>query len=455
MTAVLIVPVMFATTGNGSWMAYAFGMIMLLFVALCLNEFAKRSTTSGSMYAYVTRGMGSVGGGLTGWCLIWAYLFIGLAGLTGFTNFAEVLLGMMGVPASMLSSLWMSLLCCAVCLGISYILAFKDVRLSAVLMLVLEAVSIALIVALAFIVLFHKGFPIDHDQLTMKGTSFSQLGFGVVVAIFSLVGFEAATAFGDEAKAPLVNIPKAVIWSLILTGAFFVFITYMEVYGTRGNSTTLDQLTAPLNTLATQYHVGWLGVPVSIGAMVSFFSLNLSCMNSGARVMYKMGSHKVFHEAVGQTHSKNATPHVAATVVAIMMGVVITGMFIWHNNDTDLFGYVGTFGAFGFLGAYYLVSIAAPMYLKKIGELQPKHIVVSAIAVLLLTVPAIGSVYTNPPLTAPVKYFVYIFLSYFVVGLVMCLMQRGRSSEVMESVTKDLELPAHGSAALPAEQTSA
>ena len=171
--------------------------------------------------------------------------------------------------------------------------------------------------------------------------------------------------------------------------------------------------------------------------------------------MYKMGSHKVFHEAVGQTHSKNATPHVAATVVAIMMGVVITGMFIWHNNDTDLFGYVGTFGAFGFLGAYYLVSIAAPMYLKKIGELQPKHIVVSAIAVLLLTVPAIGSVYTNPPLTAPVKYFVYIFLSYFVVGLVMCLMQRGRSSEVMESVTKDLELPAHGSAALPAEQTSA
>src|SRR5580704_16335121 len=68
MTASLIVPVMFANAGNGGWLAYAFGMVMLLFVAISLNEFAKRSTTSGSMYAYITRGMGSVMGGLGGWC---------------------------------------------------------------------------------------------------------------------------------------------------------------------------------------------------------------------------------------------------------------------------------------------------------------------------------------------------------------------------------------------------
>ena len=455
MTAALIVPAMFSTAGNGSWLAYGFAMVMLLFVALCLNEFAKRSTTSGSMYAYVTRGMGSVGGGLSGWCLIWAYLFIGLAGLTGFTNFAQVLMTMMGVSASIVNSLWFGLLCCGTCMGISFLLAYKDVQLSAILMLVLEVVSIALIVALAIIVLFHHGAPIDTPQFTLKGTTFSMIAFGVVIAIFSQVGFEAATAFGDEAHAPLVNIPKAVIWSLLSTGLFFVFITYTEVYGTRGDSATLDTLSAPLNTLATQFHVGWLGVPVSIGAMVSFFSLNLSCLNSGARVMFKMASHKVFHEAVGTTHAKNSTPHVAVAIMTIMMSIVITGLFLWHNVDNDLFNYAGTFGAFGFLGAYYLVSIAAPMYLKKIGELQPKHVVISVIAVLLLTVPAVGSVYTNPPLAAPVKYFVYIFLTYFAVGLVMCLMQRGRSSEVMESVTKDLELPAHGSAALPAEQTSA
>jgi len=39
--------------------------------------------------------------------------------------------------------------------------------------------------------------------------------------------------------------------------------------------------------------------------------------------------------------------------------------------------------------------------------------------------------------------------------LVMCLAQRGRASEVMDSVTKDLELPAHATTAIPAEQTAA
>ncbi|MGI4813059.1 MAG: hypothetical protein ACRYG5_11695, partial [Janthinobacterium lividum] len=43
MTAALIIPVMFATTGNLSWAAYGLGTIMLLFVAFNLNQFAKRS----------------------------------------------------------------------------------------------------------------------------------------------------------------------------------------------------------------------------------------------------------------------------------------------------------------------------------------------------------------------------------------------------------------------------
>ena len=89
MTAALIVPVMYANAGEGSWLAYAFGTIMLLFVALNLNQFARRSASSGSMYAYISRGLGPTAGGIAGWCLIWAYLFIGIAGLTGLTNFAE------------------------------------------------------------------------------------------------------------------------------------------------------------------------------------------------------------------------------------------------------------------------------------------------------------------------------------------------------------------------------
>ncbi len=97
MTAALIVPLMYSTAGNASWLAYAFGTVMLLFVALNLNQFAQRSTSAGSMYAYTVMGLGTTAGNVSGWCLVWAYLFIGTAGMTGFTIFADTLLGMIGI----------------------------------------------------------------------------------------------------------------------------------------------------------------------------------------------------------------------------------------------------------------------------------------------------------------------------------------------------------------------
>ena len=52
MTAVLIIALCFGDAGNGTWLAYAFGTVMLLFVVGCLNQFAKRSALPGSMYGY-------------------------------------------------------------------------------------------------------------------------------------------------------------------------------------------------------------------------------------------------------------------------------------------------------------------------------------------------------------------------------------------------------------------
>src|SRR6202451_2554519 len=92
MTAALIVPLMFGTAGSAGWLCYLFGTIMLLFVAFSLTQFSKRYTAAGSMYEYTVKGLGPKTGGLSGWSLIWAYMFIGIAGVTGFTHFASLLL---------------------------------------------------------------------------------------------------------------------------------------------------------------------------------------------------------------------------------------------------------------------------------------------------------------------------------------------------------------------------
>ena len=429
MTAALIIPVMYSNTGDWSWMSYALGTVMLLFVAYNLNQFAKRSTGSGSMYSYICRGLGVTGGAIGGWSLIWAYLGISVAGATGFAVFADTLLGMVGLHVS-------PIVLFAVCVGISWYCAWKNVQLSALLMLFLEGISITLILILCAIVLSQHHFVVDKAQFNIGTLPWSSVGLGVVVAIFSLVGFECATAFGDEAKDPLQTIPRAVMLSLVLAGAFFVFVTYVEVLGVRGYSTSLDKLDAPLNTLATLAHVALLSVPLSIGAMVSFFALNLSCINAGARVIYAMGRHGLFHESTADAHATNETPHIAVTTMSIISFSLPTIAALGGLAALDIFNYAGTLAAFGFITPYCLISIAAPVYLRRLGEQRPIDIAMCVASLVLLLIPAVGSVIPIP--APPVNYFPYAYLVYLFAGIAWILAFRMRKPAALGAIQQDL-----------------
>ncbi len=410
MTAALIVPLMFATAGNAGWFAYALGAVMLLFVALNLNQFARRSATTGSMYNYSVTGLGPTGGALAGWSLIFAYTFIGCAGMTGFTTFAQQLLQMVGlnIPAAPLL---------AVCVVLCWACAYKDIRFSAILTLAIEGISVTLILVLIAAALGAKGFAPDTAQLTLSGANISVIALGVIVAIFSQVGFEAATAFGTEAKDPLKTIPRAVIVSLVVTGLFFVIVTYTETMWLANAKPTLDKQTAPLTTLAGMLHMGYFAAPIDFGAMISFFGLALSCMNSGARIMWSMGKHGAMHDVFGRTHETNATPHAAITVMASLEFIIPTCMILGGMAVTDAFNDAGTFGAIGFSVAYIFISVAAPAYLKKLGELKPLDLAVSVAAVALLIGTIVFGFFIPPP-APPVNYFPYIFIAYFLIGLV-------------------------------------
>ncbi len=430
MTAALIIPVMYSNTGDWSWLSYALGTVMLLFVAYNLNQFASRSTTSGSMYAYTCRGLGLTAGGIGGWALIWAYLGISMAGVTGFSIFADTLLGMMGLHLPFIALF-------AVCVLIGGYCAWKDVQFSLILTLILEGLSVSFILLLCFIVLFQHHFAVDSAQFTVSALPWSSVGLGVVVAIFSLVGFESATAFGDEAKNPLKSIPRAVSVSLLLAGAFFIFVTYVEVMGTHGYKTTLDQIDAPLNVLAQLANVPLLQIPLSIGAMVSFFALCMSCLNAGGRVIYAMGRHGLFHAATADAHEKNETPHIAVILMSLLAFSVPSAMIMGGVEPLDAFNDVGTCAAFGFIVAYGLVTLAAPVYLKRLGELNGQHVFGSVAALILLAIPAVGSVYPIPD--PPVQYFPYGFLVYMAIGIIWITLVYRRKPKAVEVVQADLD----------------
>jgi len=431
MTAVLIIALCFSDAGNGTWLAYAFGTVMLLFVVGCLNQFAKRSALPGSMYGYTGRGLGPKAGVISGWSLIWAYLFIGVAGLAGFAIFAQQLLSGLGVHSTVPPVIFFLLSA-----GVCWFIAYKDIHVSSLLTLVFEIVSVACILSFAAVVLFKHGLTIDTTIVKAKGMTFHGLSLAVVICIFSLVGFESATTLGGEAKNPLKNVPRAVVVSLLVTGAFMVFMSYVEVFGTRHYGTPLNDIALPLTTLSKIYGVSFFKVPVALGAMVSFFSLTLSCLNAGSRIIYPMAQHTVFPKHLGRAHKDNQTPHIAITVYILAI-VTIPLVLEVFTNPLTTFGDAGTLAAFGFLTAYFLISVAAPAYLKKIGELTTRHVTVAAAACLLLMVPLIGSFYPVPPF--PVDIFPYIFLAYVLAGSGWLFAVSRRNRAIFAEIEMDLE----------------
>lgn len=277
---------------------------------------------------------------------------------------------------------------------------------------------------------------VDTAQLQLKGVSLKGMDFAIVICIFSLVGFESATALGGEAKRPLHNVPRAVC-SLLITGAFMVIMSYVEVFATRHSGTSLGSLATPLNTIAGAYNVSFFRIPVDLGAMVSFFSLTLSCLNAGTRIMFPMGRHGFLHKRMHSVHETNKTPHVA---IAVYGGMILSVPVILHAAGTSpltIFGDAGTLAAFGFLLAYFMITFAAPVYLRKLGELLGRHVLVAVLAVVCLLVPTVGSFYPTPP--PPINLFPFLFLGYMLLGGGWLYLTNRRQPGTLLAIQDDLE----------------
>lgn len=427
----------YASAGNGTWLSFLLAMIGLVFVSININQFASRSASPGSLYAYIVKGLGSTAGVLCGWSLVLAYLFTGMSTMCGFAIFGQTLLGHIGIHTHILTLF-------AVCAGLSWYIAYKDIQLSAKMMLLLEACSLILIVLLGMIVWAQHGFALDMPQLTLEGATPGGVAIGIVLAVFGFSGFESSTSLGDEAKHPLKSIPRSVIQSAILAGIFFIVMSYVEVLGFRGMSADLGQSEAPLDVLAERAGVSFLGVLISIGALLSFFVCTLGCINPTARVFFMMARHGILHGSVGTAHEDNYTPHAAIGICSLITFLIPATVHLFGVSAFNSQGYFGTICTLGFLLVYILVLIAAPVYLYRLRKLRVKDIVFSVLGVGFMLLPVVGTVGIPgsdlfPPPPAPSNAFPYVFLLYLAAGCGWYFYQRMRPPKLGRRMQQAVE----------------
>lgn len=426
-----------AMAGNGTWLSFLLGMLGLVFVSLNINQFASRSASPGSLYSYIAKGLGPTAGVVCGWSLVLAYLFTGMSVLCGFANFSTMILGHVGIHPSSITLL-------AIGAAIAWYAAYRDIKLSAIAMLWLEGISVGLILILGIVIWAHHGFALDLSQLTLQETSPGNVAMGLVLVVFGFSGFESATSLGDEAKHPLRTIPKSVLGSTVLAGLFFTLMTYIEVLAFRGTAQSLATTEEPLGFLSQQVGMPFLGQLIAISALFSFFTCVLGSINPAARVAFTMARHGLFHASLGEAHSANKTPHVAVSVCSLLMFLVPACMSLFHVRLFDCMGYLGAICTYGFLTAYILVSIAAPIYLYKLQKLRWHHVLFSVLAISFMMIPVLGSLGIPgstlfPVPAAPYDVFPYLFLMYLCVTCGWFVLQRLRSPHIVRTMERRIE----------------
>jgi amino acid transporter len=409
-TPVLTIPLVCALAGNGTWLAYVLASCAVLLVALCVSKFARYSASPGSLYSYAATALPPSLGAITAWSLLLAYVATGSSVIGGFYHYGNLLLH--DATGHGTSTVVLSLLVT----GVSMWIAWQDVKISARLMLWIEVVSVSLILLVVVLVLVRNGWHIDPQQLRLHGMTGSGLRLGLVLALFSFVGFESATTLGSEARDPLKTIPRAVIQSALLSGTIFIICAYAEVLGLRMAGEDLGASTAPMRVMAQVGGVHALGELIDIGALVSLFACTLACITAAARVLLLMSHHGLAHGSLRTTHARNETPSraVIATGIAAVLPVVV--LAARGSSGIDVYGWMGSLATYGFIVAYALVCSVLPRYLRKHSAFRPGAQVIPWLACGVMLLALAGNLYPVPE--GPYGKLPYVYLAYLAAGLV-------------------------------------
>jgi amino acid transporter len=388
--------------GRISPLAVLLAMVACLFTAYSIGQLGKHLPSAGGMYTYVARGLGPFFGWLMAWAFAFAEPLIAPILLAAFGFFGAIFLSTyLGIGADF-QYMWIVL--AVVCGLILWWLIYSGVQLSTRAGVVLGLIEMAIFVFISILLVANAGSA-NTLSVFVPGDEGIQPAFqGMIFTLLAFIGFEAAAPLGEETREPRRTIPRAVIWSTIVVGVFYVFNMYAATvfFGPdrMGEFYTFND-GDPWGFMATEV-LGTLG-----GLLVVFAIINSSLANANSsataatRSVFAMGRAGLLPRFFAAVHPTRRTPVNAVHVqVALAIVVAIVGGLILADDPNEGLGpiniyvFIGTMLGLVFAGMYIAVNVAViGFYLReRRNEFNViKHLVVPILGVTAM-IPALLSV---------------------------------------------------------------
>ena len=397
-------------------------------------QYAKRIHAAGSLYDYVSNGLGSTLGAASGWLYYGGTIILttGLGVLLG-GYVHDNLLPTLEVDLELPIWLWDSIFA----IGLFAVLYF-GVQISTRVQLTLALISIAVVLIFFITVIADLGGDNDVAKAFDPSPSggFSGILFGVLYGVLIFVGFETAANLAEETKEPKRSIPRAVLGAVVLVSIFYLIASYAEV---AGFGFDLAVITSPDVAGAPLFALGAPGSPSGsdfwLKALLVVVFLDMLAVYVGAAVastrgVFAMARDRRLPAPLASVSPKYGTPLGAIVLLIAIQAILIV---VAEFNDTllalpglphyfSIFVWCATFGGFALLVVYLLMSVGA---IKGLADDPSKgKLMIAVILGIAITAAGIfGSFYkvTSPTLLAP-----WGAVIWFALGLLYMLAVRGR-----------------------------
>ncbi|NTT85906.1 APC family permease [Tabrizicola fusiformis] len=346
--------------GNGAGIAGSFAIVtaILLLFSVGYVAMARHVKNAGAFYAFTATGLGGRMGGAAALVAILAYnaMQIGLLGL-----FGAIAAGTFGEFGLVLPWYVWSY----IAIALVAVLGYRQVDLSAKVLMLLVLAEFAIVLALDGAILFSGGAaglnlePFAWSQIT-SGTP----SIGLLFCFAAFIGFEATTIYSEEARNPSVTVPRATYFSVLAIGLFYILTSWLMVMGVGVEQLmpTLQGLPDPalfLFELSGRYLGGGLTTVMGVLFMTSVFAAVLAFHNAVARYKFVAGREGLLPDRVGQTHAAHQSPHVGSVIQTVLALAVLT-LFVVQGLDPvlNLFVWLTQLGTLAVLGLMALTSFA-------------------------------------------------------------------------------------------------
>jgi amino acid transporter len=430
----MVLTIQFITSlaGITSPLAYLLAFLITLTLGISLTQLAKHLPSAGGYYTYLSRTVHPRAGWLTAW-LYFLYDPTGAAINLAFMGFFFE--STMKAEYNITFRWWWFFL-----LGTAFItfLVYRGIKISARGTVILGVIEVSIVVILALFGLLSPG----EGGISLasynpgKTPSASGLYLAVIFSIFAFTGFESVAPLAEESEDPKRLLPRGIIYSILIMGAFYIFCSWAILlgFGTDRLQAFIDSTENPVFVLAKDLWGGaW--IIVFFAVINSIIAVSIACTNAATRVFFAMGRSGSLPRSLAVVHPRFKTPRNAVVLQTILTLVIGLGLGFLLGPDQEFF-MMGVAITLGLVLVYSAGNIGVYRYYRaeRAQEFNPwLHLVFplfSTVALLFVGYKSIVPLPAYPVVIAP-----FLVVVWLVAGVILVygLSRTGREEWLMQA----------------------